>query len=404
MSAGNDAPRPDRTITWHRSPSVCAWMTLGLLAAVPACGAPGDDAPGAKVTDSAGVRVVLNRGADVTLDWTFARALTIGGADDGPEAFYEVGRSAVDTDAEGRLYVLDRGNHRVVVFDRAGRHVRTMGREGGGPGELQWPWGITVSPDGIAAVADMGKNGLVRYDARGEPLEQQRLEGWRGGKVGYRAGDVLIEVREREGEEWHERLRVLRGAESTVLASIPSPTGRPVDLGCVQLSGMPPVFTPSLVWASGDERVAVVTGAAYVIDVYEGNRLALSVRRDLPPRPATMALARAELGDSFTVRFSSGGACVAPVEQVIEQRGFADVIPAVAEMIIAPDGTFWVRRRAVGEGIPSVDLFAPDGTYRGTLPAGAPFPAAFLPDGSVVTVERDELDVPRVVVYDVGRG
>lgn len=379
---------------------ILASLALGLLAGAAGCGAGGDAARAAEVIDSAGVRIVWNRGQDVPLDWTFESTLTIGGADDGPEAFYQVGRSAVDTDAAGRLYVLDRGNHRVVVFDREGRHLRTMGREGGGPGELQWPFSIAVAPDGAAAVADMGKEGLVRYDAHGAPLEQVRLDAWRGGQVARRADGFVVEVREREGDAWHERLRVVGGDAPTVLASLESPDGRPVDLGCVQITGMSPVFAPSLVWAARGERVAVVTGAAYVIDVHEGDRLVASVRRDVPPRPATEALARAELGDSFTVRLGTG-TCSAPVERVVEQRGLADVIPAVAEMIIAPDGALWVRRRAVGDGVPAVDLYERDGSYRGTLPPGGPFPAAFMPDGSVVVVERDELDVPRVVVYRV---
>ena len=46
-----------------------------------------------------------------------------------------------------------------------------------------------------------------------------------------------------------------------------------------------------------------------------------------------------------------------------------------------------------------IDVFNADREYLGTLPAGAPgMPAAFGPDGLVVHLERDELDVPAFVV------
>ncbi|MDE2677255.1 MAG: hypothetical protein OXI76_05035 [Gemmatimonadota bacterium] len=65
------------------------------------------------------------------------------------------------------------------------------------------------------------------------------------------------------------------------------------------------------------------------------------------------------------------------------------------------NGSFWVQRRGDepwdDEG--PIDVLGPDGRYRGTLAAGAPgMPMAFGPDGLVAFVERDELDVPTIVV------
>ena len=64
------------------------------------------------------------------------------------------------------------------------------------------------------------------------------------------------------------------------------------------------------------------------------------------------------------------------------------------------EGTIWVRRRGeepAGDG--PIDLLTADGRYLGTLPADATaMPRAFGPEGLVAFVERDELDVPTVVV------
>jgi hypothetical protein len=50
------------------------------------------------------------------------------------------------------MYVMEHGNLRVQVFDPEGRYVRTLGREGQGPGELQSPLFITVAGDSVVVI------------------------------------------------------------------------------------------------------------------------------------------------------------------------------------------------------------------------------------------------------------
>lgn len=61
------------------------------------------------------------------------------GADlsDPQQVFYRV--SGVVPDPEGNIWVNDRGNLRVQVFDPGGTYVRTIGQEGQGPGEFERP-------------------------------------------------------------------------------------------------------------------------------------------------------------------------------------------------------------------------------------------------------------------------
>lgn len=77
------------------------------------------------------------------------------------------------------------------------------------------------------------------------------------------------------------------------------------------------------------------------------------------------------------------------------------MIPAIDKIAVAPDGMLWVARRGVaGEATPT-DIFLRGGEYLGTLPPSAPYPIAFTPEGHVIVVERDDLDVPRVTVYRI---
>ncbi len=69
------------------------------------------------------------------------------------------------------------------------------------------------------------------------------------------------------------------------------------------------------------------------------------------------------------------------------------------------DGRIWVQRR---DGFPdadgAIDVLSPSREYAGTLPAGSTaFPDAFGPDGLVVFIERDEMDVESVVVRRLPR-
>lgn len=69
--------------------------------------------------------------------------LFIGGA--GAQGEYAMGdlRDVVIDDA-GTIYILDWQNSRVQVFDRAGTFMRTIGRKGQGPGELEIPLTMSI--------------------------------------------------------------------------------------------------------------------------------------------------------------------------------------------------------------------------------------------------------------------
>jgi hypothetical protein len=73
-----------------------------------------------------------------------AEELSLGGPDaQGDYAFGEVRNFVVD-DA-GRIYVLDRKNVHVKVFDPSGAYLRTIGRQGQGPGEFDSPRTLSIN-------------------------------------------------------------------------------------------------------------------------------------------------------------------------------------------------------------------------------------------------------------------
>lgn len=378
---------------------------LGVLLA--GCAAGGDAGANAvERVDSAGVAVVRNLGPDRPLAWTLHETLRLGGEDEGPEAFFGVHEAGIKVDARGHLIVLDAGNHQIHEFDRAGRHVRTLGRKGGGPGEMEFPFWLSLGPDGIMGVYDFSRSGVIRFAADGSPLETLRpLRRPRAGAT--LAGEGLLATLGdyTMGVDYETlRLMYMAASDSVVLASLRVEGMKPADFGCVTISGMAPLLQPDLVFTVSGDRVLVTDGPEYVIrEQGLDGRVYSVISRDLPPVRTTPELAALEVGDSMRISFGSGGGCSIPVEKVVEVRGYAPVVPSVRELIATPDGGFWVRR-GVDRDEPTIDVFGPDGEYLGTLPEGTPFPAAFRGPDEIVTIERDELDLPYVVVYRIERG
>ena len=76
---------------------------------------------------------------------------------------------------DGKVYVVDSGNHQLVVFDASGKVWRTIGRKGQGPGELVSPTDMGFLKDGSLLVADSGNRRVQRLDAEGSYLAQIKI-------------------------------------------------------------------------------------------------------------------------------------------------------------------------------------------------------------------------------------
>ena len=66
--------------------------------------------------------------------------------------------SGITVASDGRLFIADVMNNRVVVLWRDGRAIATWGKHGTEPGDFVWPRGVSVSVDGNVYVADTGNH------------------------------------------------------------------------------------------------------------------------------------------------------------------------------------------------------------------------------------------------------
>jgi DNA-binding beta-propeller fold protein YncE len=76
---------------------------------------------------------------------------------------------------EGEVFVTDGyGNNRVVHFDRAGKFVKAWGKLGIGPGEFSLPHAIVRDSQGNLYVADRNNVRIQVFDSQGKFLQQWR--------------------------------------------------------------------------------------------------------------------------------------------------------------------------------------------------------------------------------------
>jgi hypothetical protein len=73
------------------------------------------------------------------------------------------------TDADGNLYLLDRQLKQVHVFSAAGKYLRSLSREGEGPGEVGDASGMLWMPDGTLGILQAFPGRIVKVDREGTP-------------------------------------------------------------------------------------------------------------------------------------------------------------------------------------------------------------------------------------------
>jgi len=352
--------------------------------------------------DSAGITIISYRGSDRPLEWEFRESWKVGGAAEGVEPFFGVTPEGIATDSVGNVYVLDAGNFRVSVWNASGVYLRSVGKEGDGPGELEYPLGLVVLPGGSVMVRDPTKRHPVEYTPAGGVADGKwKLPGQVGPQMGYTDQGLLFVLRTQIGDRVNFGL-LAQALEDTVrLAEIEVGVSSPSKLkSCgLQLPGLPPVLAPTLRWTSGAQDVLVSEGAAYTIRWLRKGALLRLIRRDIPLRVTTRAVALEEVGEGLRVR-TERGEIVCSAEEVVDHLGMAPHVPLIESLRLVGD-QLWVTRRRIADSPSLTDVFDSSGEYVGTLGPGVPTPIAALPDGRVVSLETDEFGRQRVVVYEV---
>ncbi|MFQ6108748.1 MAG: 6-bladed beta-propeller [Candidatus Aminicenantales bacterium] len=141
-------------------------LTLLVLSLVSGCKKKGLEWKGSVETID-GVQVIMNPKEPLFPGGflSVVEELNIG-KKEGPEEYRFSMVRSLDVDVQEQIYVLDSKESIIRVYDREGHHLRSFGKPGQGPGELERPRGISIY-DSQVLVAEIGRK-LSVFSLEGE--------------------------------------------------------------------------------------------------------------------------------------------------------------------------------------------------------------------------------------------
>ena len=149
-------------------------LTAGFLATAGTAQKP--DWKGKILTED-GVRVVVNPAEPIhgQIKLDLGEELRIGKEGDEQTQFFRV--MDVGVDPSGRINVVDARNFRVQVFDPSGKYIRTIGRQGQGPGEFEMPMSVFFGGQaGYTHVLDRFRR-VNHFDDKGVYIRSAMFDG-----------------------------------------------------------------------------------------------------------------------------------------------------------------------------------------------------------------------------------
>lgn len=259
---------------------------------------------GVEVFEYAGVPYDERAGGEIEL----REDLVLGHETNPEETFYQP--TGVVSDAQGNIFVLDRGDHRVQMFDPSGAYLRTLGQQGQGPGELASPTSLTVSREHLTLRADTRR--LSVWTLTGEHLRDVNLSESLLSMMGFDDGFVARSSHRPETEPGAEMpSRTLTyaaydpfGGQLRELADLQEPP--PVTLtigsggGFITMSGGPIADWFARAAVALDGAFYLTTSSAYQLHAYGAQPWSLRVAWSREP------VTRQHI-DTVTERYLSDG-------------------------------------------------------------------------------------------------
>ena len=304
--------------------------------------------------------------------------------------------------------ITNAGTSELRFYDPDGTHVRSVGREGDGPGEfrsLGEPW--SLGSDSIA-VWDSRNARLTVFDIDGELGRSFRLdpipETFRPTPQGIFADNSLL-VAASIGLVIPPPMGIYR---DSVLYARYSPEGAPVatfigrqgreffaqDLGGGRYGsmGLPYGLNPTAI-VFGD-RWYYGSSESWEIGVYSPDgALTHLYRRDEPRRPVTQ---ETEDDDRESV---SGDASPPPGSGFGMSPPIPETLPAYRTFVVSDDASLWVENYTRRSEQPSWAVFRDDGRYLGDVETPMGAQVTHIGDDFVLVIWEDELEVQQVQMY-----
>jgi hypothetical protein len=401
----------------------------GLLTA---CGdaAPSATAAEPVVRDSAGITIVENhapRWAEGEGWRVSAEPAVEIGMIDGPAAYQLDNVRNAARLRDGSIAIADGGSRQVRIYDADGRHLRSFGGRGGGPGEFETLFLVRPSRGDSIAAWDSRQRRLTVFDpegAVGRVLTVEGVPGWLVPALGWfddgslvvspgMTPQALMEAESGLRREIRTYLRVDPEGGIDTLAIGP---GRDEVVYHEGTSfGTREVLFGRDAYAAlrGDELVTGESGHFAIAHLGPDGITRRMTRLIGKPRPVSDAEldearervreARRESARRMAEQFGR------PVEEDRSPVQHRDAYPFFDALELDTGGNLWVRVPAPGGAggatMPRTwQVFDADGAWLGAVETPAGLRVTDIGDGHVLGVVRDDFDVEYVRMYRLERG
>jgi hypothetical protein len=352
--------------------------------------------------------------------WTLQPVVAFGGAEVNDEryTFDRVTFEALTGRLNGNLLVLDVHGRRVLEYDAGGRHVRTHGRAGEGPGELRFPTAIAIGAGDSAWVFDVGR--ITVYPADGGAARTQRTETRTFGPARVRRGGFLRALAAAPGSAGAGSLVPTQTevvqfdaggavADTVLRGPLPARVLVQVQEGrSVHSTHATEQYGVTTHWDMlGDGSVVIADSSAYVVRLLapdgslvrtfgtgEPARRTTAADRERALDRIRAAQARRPDGDAFTPN-------AALQRRQLEQTPFSPVVPRIVGVRVDAQDRIWVGVSGERSDLDRIDVHDRNGRLVATIEDPPGMPAALYGDGLAALLERDELDAQRIRILRV---
>jgi hypothetical protein len=404
-----------------------SWLPVAALTAVlMSCGG-GAGPEHVLVRDSAGIRIIEN----AVPEWSEGTGWTVEpepwldiGLADGDSAFLFSRIAGIAELETGEVVVADGGSSQIRVFDTAGRHLRSFGRPGEGPGEFRLLLDLLGRSGDTLFLNDYHREieaygtdgtyrGTTRFEAVAEYVVASPVARFPDG-THLRATSPQSYPIPPGRQQWtdsttfllHEANGALRG-EVARRPMIVFNVDAEVRGGVVSYLG--PIGSV----AGGKDRIYYSYPDDWNIEVRSPDgALTQLIRRRFTPVPITSEM-QAAARAIFARQLESASISSEQIQRLLERMPFASTLTAHARMIVDDEGALWVNEAdaeailaetAPLTGVGHVwSVFTADGRWLGRVQMPSNLTVLAISANSVAGTARDELDVEHVRLHRLTR-
>ena len=279
---------------------------------------------------------------------------------------------AVRTDQDGNIYILDGQLSEIQVYAPDGEHLRTIGREGDGPGEMRNPADMFITADGIVNVLQSMPGRIVKLTSDGTPAGETTYKPGPGQPAqfgvliaGRASGQDMVLAGIRmvfEGGVNHQTYFLARCDNDGQQKAIMYEKENPVDMAAFTLDELGMDFIWGRLDVGPDGKVyAAPARNEYRIEVYGADgavERTITRKYSAPPRNDRQSKMARQVIEAVGANYPR------PPEKITIE----DTEPALSGITVTADGHIWTQTSVGNTDTPDgtfvvLDEFAADGTF-----------------------------------------